>query len=114
MAAFDHLRGDHLLADTCTWEARTGETEDASYDDADAYAAPATLACLANQPSSRWYDRWPLAELTGALELVLPHDATVAPRDRVTYAGQAYRIKDVANWAGAGVVALVERVQGVT
>jgi hypothetical protein len=114
MAVFDYLSGDHLLCDTCSWAARTGETEDANYDDTETFTEPVELACLVNQPASRWYDRWPLAELTGALELVLPHDSTLAARDRVTYAGQVYRVKDVADWAGAGLVALVERSEGVT
>jgi len=113
MGAFDYLSGDHLLTDTCSWEARTGASEDASYDATDTYAAPVELACLVGAPSSKWQTSWPLAELTAALELTLPHDCGVAVRGRVTYNGETYRVKDVATWAGAGVTALVERVGGV-
>lgn len=112
---WEHLSMDHLLRDSCSWEARTGDSQDATtLDDGSTYAAAVTLACNISQPSRRWQTRWPDADMTGTIEVWLPHDSTVAARDRITHAGLAYYVIDVADWRGAGRSALCDRMQGVT
>jgi hypothetical protein len=113
MGALDYLGGTALLADSCSWEARSGSSEDSTYEATDTFSAAVTLACLAGRPSQQWLPRWPQALLTSSLELTLPPGTALAPRDRVTFAGDAYRVLQVDRWADAATVALLERLTGV-
>jgi hypothetical protein len=115
MGAYDHLNGNHLLRDSCSWAAYTGISENATTLERTAtYATAATLACNMAQPGREWRDRWPDADFTNAITLWLPRDSTVAPKDKITYDSAVYRVKAVQDWQGACFIALCERIEGVT
>lgn len=108
--------GDSLINEsglTCSWEAFTGETEDAEGERVLGYAAAQTLNCIPDQPSYKWLTRWPNAKLAGSLILCLPSTATsVKPLDRITFGSLKYKVVDVAIWPNTAVQAALERITG--
>ena len=118
----DHLNADHLLADTgqrCTHYPRTGSTETRDsgtgvMNRTDTYSGGTEMDCMQDQPSRKWADRWPEADLTGSIILYLPAASTVAARDKVTFDGLDYRVLDVQKWNGIGVPCLLQRTEGAT
>lgn len=107
------LNGDHLLDETCSWESFTAVMEDSHYQPTETYAAAVTLDCLRDSPGSKWQADPRGATLRGDVVLWLPQASTVKPKDRITYAGNAYRVVDVSAWPDC-FSALCERIQGVS
>ncbi len=115
MGGWDFLgaMGSRLLRSSCEWEAHTGTVEDSALDKTQLYSTPVTLACNINSPSSRWGRIWPDLDLSDSKEFVLPYDSSVSRMDRLTFDGKRYIVQDVANWDGAGVLALAQRTEGL-
>ena len=120
MPALGRLNADHLLrgtGQTCVWYARTGSTEtrDANgvVNRADTFATGVTLSCMIAEPSRKWLDRWPDADLRGSIQIYLPAASTVAMRDMVLYDSLNYRVIDVGKWPDVGIPVLCQRTDGI-
>lgn len=107
------LNKDHMLRDSCSWEARNTGSETSGDVDED-FATAVTLRCNVGQPSSRWVTRYPDIDLTASQEFWLPAASTVARRDKITYGGVVYRVQEIADWAGAGRVAVASSHAGIS
>jgi len=113
VGAFDHLAGDNLLIDTCTWYALSSISEDGTYNRSESYGSGSTLKCFISDPTGVWLRLFPNAKAEGSKLVWLPHDATVDIRDKITHDSLNYRVVDIRDWQGAAFIALCERIQGV-
>lgn len=113
MGAYAHLEGDHLLRDSASWYSYTGDTEGSNLDKTAAYAAAVTIRCMVAPASRRWQTRWPDADMSRTAECWLAHNSTVTTLDKIVHRSISYRVVDVADWQGAGRVALLEIMEGV-
>jgi hypothetical protein len=115
VVVYDFLNADYLLTDTCDWYAFTAETQDSStLERTDTYAAAVTTPCMLVMPSRRWQvESMPVSNVIDTREIYLPAACTVAPQDKITHGGIAYRVISVANWQGFQS-ALLKRIEGVT
>lgn len=105
----DHLLRGHA-AGTCSWEAKSADSYNAATgDQTETFASAVTLNCMQASPSMRWIKAYPELVYQQAIELWLPKDCGVTVEDRITFAGQQYRVIAIDPWAVINRVALCER-----
>lgn len=111
-APWAHLNRDHMLRDSCSWEARSSTTVATDGDVTPAYSAAVTIRCNADGPNAKWATVWPDFDFNNEVVLYLAHTATVKRLDRITFNSKVYHVTDVNDWRGAGRIARLRNVEG--